>query len=342
MKISIADLDWRQLSDRERWTLENITPKIEDGFTVDQIAAELGEPREAIAAAVKQLAARVMALSGRNELPAHTPEEYAALRASIEANGQIFPILKGSAASGLPGEIIDGHARSRICAELRLTPEVRELDGSAEELRALAVVLNVARRHLSTAARRGIITVELLRDPERSDRAIAAAVGVDHKTVASVRRELEAAGEVGNFPTRVGRDGVQQPAAKANEPAPERGERTLRVLVAAELADQLLNRWVKCEGFRLVERRPGLYELQVTLDAKPIGSRDVDAFETACASLAQLLRRQPEEIRDELLACAREIFGRPIPEPQELRQSEYEWAMQRARELGELALEAAA
>ena len=51
-----------------------------------------------------------------------------------------------------------------------------------------------------------------------SDNAIAGHCGVDHKTVASVRAEMIDSGEVGNFPTRTGKDGVEQPAHKPRRP----------------------------------------------------------------------------------------------------------------------------
>ena len=44
--------------------------------------------------------------------------------------------------------------------------------------------------------KRAVIKAALRENPERSNRQIAADLGVDHKTVASVRREMKASGEI--------------------------------------------------------------------------------------------------------------------------------------------------
>jgi len=54
----------------------------------------------------------------------------------------------------------------------------------------------------------------LLKNPEKSDRAIAAEVGVDHKTVGKARR---ATGESSPIEQRVGRDGKIRKVARAKE-----------------------------------------------------------------------------------------------------------------------------
>ena len=50
--------------------------------------------------------------------------------------------------------------------------------------------------------------------PEKSNRQIAADVGVDHKTVQAVRVEAEDGGEIPHHAARVGKDGIVQPARK--------------------------------------------------------------------------------------------------------------------------------
>lgn len=48
----------------------------------------------------------------------------------------------------------------------------------------------------------------------RTSRKIARRLGVDHKTVGSVREEMETGGEIPHHDERVGADGVEQPATK--------------------------------------------------------------------------------------------------------------------------------
>jgi hypothetical protein len=157
-------------------------------------------------------------------------------------------------------------------------------------------VLNLARRHLSASSRRGIIKAELLRDATRSDRAIASFVGVSPTTVGAVRRELEQTGRVSKLDSRTSQDGRQRPARASTPRASEPPRETIvKVAVPIELAEQWIGVWVSCRAFRLAERRPGLYELEVQLlDAAAIDDDRVVALTAAAAELGQKprLRRQ--------------------------------------------------
>jgi hypothetical protein len=69
------------------------------------------------------------------------------------------------------------------------------------------VSLNAVRRHWTTAQKRTVIA-ELLKDmPDYSNRQIAQLVGVDGKTVGTVRAHLEALGELFNLDATQGQDG---------------------------------------------------------------------------------------------------------------------------------------
>jgi hypothetical protein len=116
-------------------------------------------------------------------LPPLSPDEYAALRADIEANGIRVPVDVDE-----DGQILDGHHRRRIAAELGIPCPTRLLAGLTEDdKRAHAVAVNVHRRTLTISQRRDLVRAELARDPSRSDRAIGRLCGVDGKTVAAMR-----------------------------------------------------------------------------------------------------------------------------------------------------------
>lgn len=120
-------------------------------------------------------------------LPALTDDEYAALKADIADHGVLVPVEVDT-----DGTILDGHHRVRACRELDINdwPQVvRDLDDD-EAKRRHARRLNMARRHLTRVQKRTLIAAEITTDPDRSDRAIGRLLGVDHKTVGSVRREL--------------------------------------------------------------------------------------------------------------------------------------------------------
>jgi hypothetical protein len=72
---------------------------------------------------------------------------------------------------------------------------------------AIALSLNVHRRHLTSEQRRDLIAKVLKAQPKKSDRAIASVTKVDHKTVGSVRAEKEATGEIPQLKKTTGKDG---------------------------------------------------------------------------------------------------------------------------------------
>jgi hypothetical protein len=74
--------------------------------------------------------------------------------------------------------------------------------------------LNLARRTLTAEQKRALIADQLNETPGRTNRMIAKLLGVDHKTVASVRAEAESVGEIPQHATRTGRDGRTFKATK--------------------------------------------------------------------------------------------------------------------------------
>ena len=146
---------------------------------------------------------------GSNPFPALAPDEYAALRASIERFGVLVPIVVDS-----DGNVLDGHHRLAIANELKvyhpltivrhIPDKVTEADNAAwrhdqakvlnrfrlarkvetttinvnhdADLAEVARTLNLDRRHLTVEQRRSF-TAEL-RAEGKSTRAIAKATGV--------------------------------------------------------------------------------------------------------------------------------------------------------------------
>ncbi|UCI23707.1 MT-A70 family methyltransferase [Mesorhizobium sp. B2-8-5] len=144
-------------------------------------------------------------------LPRLSAEEYAALERSIIAHGVLVPVEYDEA-----GEIIDGHHRVEICESHGLVDWPRFVRKGLSEIdkRTLSRELNFARRHLSTAQKQAVIADQLRDTPSISSRAIAAMLGVDHKTVSAVRGKLVKGGEIPHHDEVEGKDGVRQPATK--------------------------------------------------------------------------------------------------------------------------------
>ncbi|MCB1394269.1 MT-A70 family methyltransferase, partial [Nitrobacter sp.] len=136
-------------------------------------------------------------------MPPLSADEYAALRDDIAARGVLVPVEYDET-----GEILDGHHRVQICGELGISqwPRLIRHGLTETEKRQHARRLNLDRRHLDREQRRQLIAEDLRERPEASDRAIAASLGVDHKTVGSVRDGLESTGEIPQSTERQGRD----------------------------------------------------------------------------------------------------------------------------------------
>jgi ParB-like chromosome segregation protein Spo0J len=142
-------------------------------------------------------------------LPELPPEQFEALKADIAERGVIVAVVVDEF-----GAILDGHNRARACRELGINDypvEVRSGLTEAEK-RALARNLNVLRRHLTREQVRSLIADQLRDTPEWSNRRVAGGLGVDDKTVASVRMGLMATSEILQLDKTVGTDGKARQA----------------------------------------------------------------------------------------------------------------------------------
>lgn len=150
-------------------------------------------------------------------MPPLSPEEYAALEASILEHGIQSPVTVDES-----GVIIDGHHRSKIASEHGLTVPKQVVSGKTDaEKRTLALSLNLDRRHLNREQRRALIAESVKADPQMSDREHARRTGVSPSTVGTVRSALEGEGQLSKLDSRVSADGRIRPATQ-----PERLEPT--------------------------------------------------------------------------------------------------------------------
>jgi len=207
------------------------------------------------------------------------------LKANIREYGLKEPIVL------FQGKILDGRHRYRalreLCEEGKATVtnrlgvglhcEIRGKNGfslftpcelykalpqTEQEAEEYVHSKNLHRRHLSLEQRRAMVA-QILRDrPERSDRQVAAEAKVSHPTVAKVRAELEEAGEVETFSTRVDKKGVEQPATK-----PERTSQNVQQIqqIQQKSANEALNM------FWGEEESADLPESPIALDAGGLG-----------------------------------------------------------------------
>jgi len=183
--------------------------------------------------------------SWRDVLPIHpaadlfpmmTPDELKTLGEDIKKNGLHVPVTLWKEQKHFPLQLLDGRNRldaiEAIGSTIRVDnigsdadPQIRlwvcEPNGSTSlpmkitELRGdegrdpytFVVSTNVRRRHLTAEQKRELIATLVKASPEKSNRQIAETVKVDHKTVAAVRAEKEATGEIPQLKKTIGKDG---------------------------------------------------------------------------------------------------------------------------------------
>jgi hypothetical protein len=181
------------------------------------------------------------------------PSGFKGLVEDIRVRGLIEPIVGWSSSEGV--SVLDGRNRLDALAQLGLLHEThdhhvgikkwtgkewRDRRSGAGEVRidgyeggvfrslyerdgldpyALALSLNVHRRHLNAEQKRDLIAKVLKARPEASDHSIGKQTGSDDKTVTSVRRELESNSEIPNKTERVEASGRKARGRKAGQPA---------------------------------------------------------------------------------------------------------------------------
>jgi site-specific DNA-methyltransferase (adenine-specific) len=160
-------------------------------------------------------------------LPPLTPEQRNSLRDSIRAEGIHTPIVQDQ-----HGQVIDGFERLSIAEELGLrTYPVRTVHCPDEcTRRHLRLQLNCNRRQLTRQQKRQVIAQELVRSPELSDRFIGSLIGASHRTVASIRVELERTGQIAHLPAKLGLDGKRRRLPVIPTESKAKADRAARVL----------------------------------------------------------------------------------------------------------------
>jgi hypothetical protein len=156
-------------------------------------------------------------------------EEFDALVADIKANGLREAIVL------YDGMILDGRNRYRACKELGVDPSRPCSDGkcdgrmwltyTGDDPAAFIISKNIHRRHLTAEQRRELVEKLIRAAPEKSNNAIAKQAKVDDKTVAKVRRGLEARSEIPNVATRTDTKGRKQPAKRSKATKAERNRK---------------------------------------------------------------------------------------------------------------------
>lgn len=151
-------------------------------------------------------------------VPSMTPDEYDAFAVDVDTRGITTPLTITP-----HGVILDGRHRYSVAITLGIedvpvhvvnVPPDRQVDYMVRQA--------VLRRHLTIAQRRDLAGAMLRENPGQSDRQVATVVGLSHPTVADVRSELVAAGDVEEVSTRLDSLGRLQPVRLVSAPRDDR------------------------------------------------------------------------------------------------------------------------
>lgn len=168
-------------------------------------------------------------------MPGLTDEERASLRLDIEKNGIRVPIDVDEF-----DNILDGHHRAWIAAELGIACPRRIVSGlTEEEKRAHAVSVNVFRRNLTREQRRDLVA--RLRRDGMSERSIAEVTSLGRSTV---QRDLAQVAQMGHLPDEVsGKDGktykAKSPVDRINDAKAKHPVKPPRNVPAEERIEQI-------------------------------------------------------------------------------------------------------
>lgn len=266
-------IDTSRLSPQSRWALEHLLlPKVDQDLENSQLAESTGLTTRMVKKYLDTLNAEVRAQQEGATIPALGSQGLEALKEQIRLHGLIYPIVVDERT----GRDLDGGSRRRACEELGIRPRTTKVQTRDEEhARALSLSLNLARRHLDARRLRGIAADEIIRDPSRSDRAIAELLGLSYMTVGRARKELLKLGLVSHSDTRKGRDGVVQPVAAAIAAAVERELSSTDVRLE-EIRDELAALGLEAD----LERAHGRADELLCEALRVLGAGEIsDAFE---------------------------------------------------------------
>ena len=203
-------------------------------------------------------------------LPPLDAETYAGLKANIAINGVQVPIVRDE-----KGYILDGFSRAQIAKELGYECPSQVIKGlSEQEKRSLVRALNLSRRQLDQWSKRQIIADELKENPRRSNNWIAKSLGVDDKTVASVRRDMQSTSEIPKLGYTLGSDGKFRPAIRESLPTSGNGKLTHEgEYIAPGDEDEILRAARGIRHRRTEERNRQQFEREEAARAKLNGKR---------------------------------------------------------------------
>ena len=205
--------------------------------------------------------------------------------------------------------------------------EVQVYDGGKAQTIAYAAGANVQHGIRRTTADKQLAVKKLFVDVglgNRSDTVIADMVGVDHKTVGSMRKKLTASGEIPHYEERICKDGRTVQVAPPPQPEPE-ADSNIRLPVDSTLNEPKKESSVDM-GVLLPKYPTGLV---AGLESMQKILSSVEGFSTISENMVGFgySRGQVSELPGKLRALADTIEAVSVDRPEEVPISEMRWVM---------------
>ena len=211
--------------------------------------------------------------------------------------------------------VCDGHQRLRAARELEwdeVPVSIQAFSSEVDEVECL-VMNNVQRRQLSRDEIDRAIGYYLKLDTIKSNRVIAAKLGVDHKTVEEKRQALESGGEIPHLEKLEGKDGKLQARYKSPRAIPQPCQ--VEYMVVDNSTGQMISESEHARRFERVE-----VDLTATPGPIPFETRTVEVSgptlqSRACKTLKSALYMLEELSESDLrYAMQSEPFARDMAE----------------------------
>lgn len=164
----------------------------------------------------------------QDDLPELTPDQYEQLREDIRLRGVQTPIEICANSH----EVLDGRARVRACAEIKLNAYPRRIVGgldTEEARRHHRLKANCLRRHLDRPALKELVLAEMRRKSQ-SDRLLAGIFGLSHTGIGNWRREFLSCGKLLPQPEFEGKGRKYRRSAAIYAQSPLAADRAAKLL----------------------------------------------------------------------------------------------------------------
>jgi hypothetical protein len=154
--------------------------------------------------------------------------DFSRLVDDVKVNGLHEPITL------YQGKVLDGRNRYSACLRAKVKHRFEPFVGDDAAALTFVFTKNLHRRHLTPKEKRDAIALWIKKNPNKSDRAIAADLKVDKNVVSRARKKVEATGAGAPVEKRTGKDGKSRRMPTKTQPAKPEMSKTAATAAASQ------------------------------------------------------------------------------------------------------------